>query len=615
MWQRRAPLPELGRGKTLWFPPMHPLFDQRRYLIPFRSTLLPQIFTDTLVIGTGVGGLRAAIAAAGGEGASGEVIVLCKDEPDESNTAWAQGGIAAVMASDDSIESHVQDTLEAGAGLCDEAAVRAICAGGPERMRELMRWGMRFDRVENGGGADGRLSLGREGGHHHNRILHAHGDATGAELSRCLLEKLAGTPGVRLFTNCFALDLITPSNEPGAPVMGAITHHPRYGLQMIWAKSTILATGGAGMVYRETTNPRVATADGLAMAYRAGAAVQDLAFVQFHPTTLYLAGRPRSLITEAVRGEGAFLLDQSGHRFMPEAHPMAELAPRDVVSRAIVRRLVTVGGTHVFLDVRHITDFPRRFPGIASLLAGVDLDPARDLIPVNPAAHYTIGGVATDLCGRSSVPGLFAVGEVASTGLHGANRLASNSLLEGLVVGEAAGRAALATARSMQGLGGGSGGGEFPTWPESSLDGRMIAFRPPPAPVPVVSDIRPSDHGELDLQDVLSSLRSAMWRNAGVERSGPRLADVSEMIDFWARYTLDKIFDVPSGWQLQNMLLSAALIARSALWRRETRGGHARTDFAEPVESLRVHDRWRRDGGPGPAGIPVSGSGAVKGMP
>lgn len=608
--------------------PVHPLFDNRRYLIPFRSTLLPQIFTDTLVIGSGVAGLRAAIAAAAATGSAAhpaDVIVLCKNEPDESNTAWAQGGIAAVMADGDSIDAHVQDTLEAGAGLCDEPAVRAVCAGGPVRMRELIDWGMQFDRAARSGvashvgtgegegevanSAAAPLALGREGGHHANRILHAHGDATGAELSRCLLAKLAATPGVRLFKNCFALDLITSSNDPGAggAVMGAITHHPRYGLQVIWAKSTILATGGAGMVYRETTNPRVATADGLAMAYRAGAIVQDLAFFQFHPTTLYLAGRPRSLITEAVRGEGAFLLDHSGHRFMLDAHPMAELAPRDVVSRAIVHKLAASGGshssgsagTHVFLDVRHITNFSARFPGIAKLLKDVELDPATDLIPVNPAAHYTIGGVATDLCGRTSVPGLFAVGEVASIGLHGANRLASNSLLEGLVIGEAAGRTAATIARAAH------AGGPSPSsngvhaddalsWPDANLSGQTIRFRPPPAPIPIISDIRPSDHGELDLADVLSSLRSAMWRNAGIERSGPKLADVIEMIDFWARYTLDKIFDSPQGWTTQNLLLSAALIARSAGWREESRGGHARADFPIPRDDFRLHDRWRR---------------------
>ena len=285
---------------------------------------------------------------------------------------------------------------------------------------------------------------------------------------------------------------------------------------------------------------------------------------------------------------------------------MAELAPRDVVSRAIVHRLATHGGTHVFLDVRHIARFGERFPGIARLLESVELDPAKDLIPVNPAAHYTVGGVATDLLGRTTVPGLFAVGEVASCGLHGANRLASNSLLEGLVVGEAAGRTAAAMARATHAPVGSPAEHDegVLVWPEHDLGGKTARFRPAPAPVPVISDIRPSDNAELDLEDVLGSLRSAMWRNAGVERSGRRLRDVAEMIDFWARYTLDKIFDSPPGWQTQNMLLTAALIAQSALWREESRGGHVRMDAPEPVERFRVHDRWER-GGLGARMVPV----------
>ena len=505
---------------------MHPLFDQRRYLIPFRSSLLPQIFTDVLVIGTGVAGLRAAVAAA--EAGKECIIVTKTGEADEdSNTAWAQGGIAAVVDAADSTESHIADTLAAGADLCDEPAVRTIIDGGPARIRELIEWGMRFD-LEGG-----TLALGQEGAHSRPRILHADGDATGRELARCLLARAKSLDKVRVFTKCFALDLITPSPEPGSPVMGAITHHPRYGLQVIWARGTILAAGGAGMIYRETTNPRTATADGLAMAYRAGAQVSDLAFIQFHPTTLYLAGRPRSLITEAVRGEGALLLDQSGHRFMPDVHPMAELAPRDIVSRAIVQRLATHGGTHVLLDVRGIRNFAERFPGIAALLKSVDLDPSSDLIPVNPAAHYTIGGVVTDERARTNIPGLFAVGEVACTGLHGANRLASNSLLEGLVMGEIAGReAASASTPGASGAtsngsgGGGGGGGAARAGADRQRHSNQRAGRTGPP-------------------DVISSLRSAMWRNAGIERSGTRLAGVREMIDFWRGTRSTRSLDRP----------------------------------------------------------------------
>lgn len=566
---------------------MEPLLDARRYLIPFRSSLLPQIFTDTLVIGGGVAGLRAAVAAA----AHGEAILLSKGDFKHTNTAWAQGGVAAVLTDHDTIDAHVRDTVECGAGLCDNDAVRTVIAGGPERLRELIGWGLRLDR-----GPDGGLSMGREGGHSAARIVHADGDATGRELQRCMVERARRTESLRIFEHCFAIDLITPSPEPGAPVMGAITWHAKHGLQMIWAKATIIATGGGGSVFRESTNPPQATADGVSLAYRAGATVADMAFVQFHPTTLYLPGAARSLITEAVRGEGAHLLDASHYRFMQDVHPMAELAPRDVVSKAIVRQIQKQGGGAVFLDCRHLPNFSRRFPGIAALLKRFDLDPAADLIPVHPAAHYMVGGVRTDLAGRTDVPGLYAVGEAANCGLHGANRLASNSLLEGLVMGEIAGR----TASEMKPGGGGWGGGG---WGGGGWGGGVTAR---PAPVSVVSDIRPSDHGELDLSDVRSSVRSAMWRNVGVERTGPKLRDVSHMLDLWARYTLDKIFDDPAGWETQNMLLAAALIARSALWREESRGCHDRADFPKPVDQLAVHDLWRR-GREGPTPQPVRG--------
>lgn len=535
------------------------VFDDRRYLIPFRSNLLPQIFTDVLVIGAGVAGLRAAIEAAE-HGA--DTIVLSKDALRLTNTAWAQGGIAGVMREDDSSDAHMKDTLDAGADLCDEPAVRTVVERGPELVRELIDWGMRFDRD-----GSGQLLVGREGGHSANRIFHSGGDCTGRELERCLSERALASDRVRIFENCFSLDLITPSSEPGSPVLGAVTHHPRFGLQMIWARTTILASGGAGQLYRETTNPKPATADGLAMAYRAGATLADMAFVQFHPTTLYLPGASRSLISEAVRGEGAYLLDEAGKRFMPAEHEMAELAPRDVVARAIVRQIARQGGRHVWLDCRHLKNFEQRFPGIHEELRRFEIDPATKLIPVHPAAHYMVGGVRSDEFGRTDVPGLLVAGEVASTGLHGANRLASNSLLEGLVFGQIT--------------------GELAARPASVSTTRA-------GPISIVSDIRPSIHGDIDLADVCSSLRSAMWRNVGIQRTGAKLEDAGDMLAFWARYTLDKIFDEPIGWETQNMLLAGSLVARAAAWREESRGVHTRTDFTEPSDRFRVHDLWRR---------------------
>lgn len=537
-------------------------FESRRYLIPFRTGLLPQIFCDTLVLGSGVAGLRSAIGAAH----NGQVIVCAKDKLDVTNTAWAQGGVATVlqrgMTEGDSIESHIQDTLTAGAGLCDLEAVRLICSKGPDRINEIIDWGMRFDRD-----SEGHLLRGREGGHNAHRVYHAGGDATGVELQRTLIERTQSHENIRLFDQCFVIDLLTMSPEPGSPVLGAMTWHPKYGLQVIWSRTTILAMGGAGQLFRETSNPRVATADGIAIAYRAGAQLADMEFVQFHPTTLYVPGAARALISEAVRGEGAHLLDHAGNRFMPAIHELAELAPRDVVARAIVRQIAQQGGKHVWLDCRHIKHFPERFPGIYSTLRSFEIDPGEDLIPVHPAAHYTIGGVRTDLQTRTNVPNLLAVGEVSCTGLHGANRLASNSLLEGLVMGAIAGEQAAVRADAG-----------------------------PVTPSSIVSAIDESGHAELDLDDVRSSLRSCMWINAGVERNRTRLEDACDMLDFWARYTLDKVFETPDGWEVQNMLTTGAMITRAALHRTCSIGTH--TLDSEPSDQDRSrcfeHVVWTR---------------------
>jgi L-aspartate oxidase len=543
------------------------LFESQRYLIPFRTGLLPQIFCDTLVLGSGVAGLRAAIAAAGG----GEVIVCTKDRLDKTNTAWAQGGIAAVLPDipdcEDSIESHIQDSLTAGAGMCDPNAVQLVCTQGPERFKELLSWGAEFDKDDKN-----NLSAGREGGHSASRVYHAGGDETGKEIQETLIRTAEGHKSIRMFDHCFALDLLTPSDEPGSPVMGAITWHKKYGLQVIWARTTILASGGSGQVFRESSNPRLATGDGIAMAYRAGASIRDMEFFQFHPTTLYIPGAPRSLISEAVRGEGAHLLDDSGNRFMPGIHPLAELAPRDVVSRAISKQLALQGGKHVWLDCRHISNFKSRFPSIWNTLKSFALDPATDPLPVHPAAHYQIGGVYTDLTTQTDVPNLLAVGEVASTGLHGANRLASNSLLEGLVMGALAGE--LAAKRS---------------------NGQQVT------PTPIISSIEPSSHAQLDLTDVRSSLRSTMWFNAGIARTRTKLADACDMFNIWGRYSLDKVFETPVGWETQNLLYTAHLIARAALNRPTSIGAHwiqtetaSTIDDQTPESNASIHASWSR---------------------
>ncbi len=533
------------------------IYNDRRLLIPFRSTLLPQIFTDVLVIGSGVAGLRTALGAA----AHGDVIVLAKEAVDFSNTSWAQGGIASVLGSSDTVESHGRDTIDAGAGLCESRAVSALVEGGPAEIRQLVEWGMRLDS-----GPDGHPALALEGGHRQARIVHTDGDATGHELARCLIERVRQARGIRIFDRCFAIDLLR-SGGPNPRVLGAITWHPRFGLQIVWGRATVLASGGAGQVYRETTNPRVATGDGMAMAWRAGAELADLEFMQFHPTALYVAGAGRLLLSEAVRGHGAYLVDRQGNRFMTAFHAMGELAPRDIVSKSIVRHLATTGESHVFLDCRHFGAgvFGARFPGLARMLAGFDLDPTQHLIPVTPAAHYTVGGVRCDLDGRTSLAGLYACGESAANGVHGANRLASNSLLEGLVFGK---RVAEAIVRDAH---------------------------PDVQPRSIVSEVHTSEHGELDLSDIRSSLRSAMWRNVGIERTGSRLSDVLQMYGFWGRYGMDAIFDEPAGWETQNLLTVGLLMTRAALARKESRGTHQRVDFPATDAAQAHHVCWQID--------------------
>jgi L-aspartate oxidase len=516
-----------------------------RYLVPFSPRELPHYFADMLIIGGGLAGLRAAHEI----DRELSVLVVTKDAIQQSNSSYAQGGIAGVLDPEDRFEEHVQDTLVAGGTLCDERVVDMVVREAPERIHELADWGTHFDQQA------GRIVLGREGGHSRSRIVHALGDMTGKEVMRAVIEHTQRLPHVRIWENTFTLDLLTYEGI----CRGAIVSTSHGGKMLVWSRQTILATGGCGQIYRESTNPLVATGDGHAMAYRAGAQLRDMEFVQFHPTVLYIAGGSRSLITEAVRGEGGWLVDRDGVRFMPQYDVRAELAPRDVVSQAIVSQMEKTRHPCVYLDVTHLDpEFVlKRFPGIAAACKQFGIDITRNKIPVRPGAHYMIGGVTIDLDGRTNLPGLWAAGEVSSSGLHGANRLASNSLLEGLVYGAHAGRAAsqaaLAAKRDMLPA------AEFCVYP---LENPVVA--PPADP--------------LDLVDIRNSLKSLMWRQCGVRRSGEGLRDALESVDQWRRYVLPRQFDDIGGWELQNLLTIARVMIQAALLREESRGVHLRTD-------------------------------------
>ncbi|HUV64613.1 MAG TPA: L-aspartate oxidase [Sedimentisphaerales bacterium] len=515
----------------------------RRYLVNIDSISTHQLFTDCLVIGAGIAGLRAAIEAAGRH----SVIVVCKGTVESSNTFKAQGGIASVLDKADTFASHINDTLNTGCGICDEEVVDLVVRQGPELIEQLLQWGTEFDLVEN------HIAMTLEGGHSYPRVAHGHGDETGRVIAEALIRKVRQDPNIRILENFYTIDLLTNDDDQ---CLGIIGFDQKRGPQIIWAANTILATGGTGRLYRETTNPEGATGDGIAMAYRAGAVLRDLEFVQFHPTTLYIAGATRALITETLRGEGAVLVDNKGCRFMKDYNEAAELAPRDVVSRAILSQMRKTEATHVYLDVRHFEKayFARRFPWINELLESFDIDITKDLIPVRPSAHYMVGGVKTNHSAETSIENLYACGEVASTGLHGANRLGSNSLLEGLVFGKMAGQAVAESKKTSA----------------THLKHPLITYKIPP-----------SDRTQLDADDVRNSLRALMWRNVGITRCDQPLAEAQEIIRFWQRYVMDKIFDAPEGWECQNMLTVCLLMAQSARNRLESRGVHFRRDFPQ----------------------------------
>jgi len=498
---------------------------------------------DFIVLGGGIAGMRAAIELAAG----GRVLVLTKDDLYESSTEYAQGGIAAALGEDDEVTLHLHDTLLAGDGLCRETAVRVLVEEGPQQIQQLIDWGTRFDR--NGT----KLAFTREGAHSRSRILHAHGDSTGSEILRGLMAKAHTLPSLQLQPHTFAIDLLIEDGRVAGVTYLNVKDSSRHSVH---AQAVLLATGGLGYVYKETTNPSVACGDGVAMAYRAGALLSDLEFVQFHPTALFVKGAPRFLLSEALRGEGAHLRNLLLQRFMPRYHEAAELAPRDVVARAIILEMQKTGGEFVYLDLTSLDPehVQKRFPRIYSTCLKYNIDITADLVPIRPAAHYAMGGVATDLHGATSLPGLFAAGEVASTGVHGANRLASNSLLEGLVFG----------ARSAAAI----------------LNKHTPDLFPAPLPNPRAESLAPAAPtaaSAAELQKAVEEARAVLWNKVAIIRNGKQLSEAFNRLTELS----------PAGpaepsrpaFEAGNILTVARLIARCALAREESRGAHYRSDF------------------------------------
>jgi len=507
--------------------------------------------TDVVVVGTGIAGLYTALKIS----EYAEVTVLCKKGLTESNTNWAQGGIAAAIAEGDSPDLHREDTLMAGAGLNSIPAVDVLVHEGPALVKDLIHLGTQFDTEGD------HLALTQEGAHSRRRILHANGDATGAEIVRALAEQVRVNPRIRVVEDAFAIDLIT---APSGSCKGLLYEHDGRKIY-IRSKATILATGGAGNMYRYTTNPSVTTADGLAMAFRAGAELQDLEFIQFHPTVLTYPGAPRFLISEAVRGEGAFLRNLAGERFMPQYHELEELAPRDIVARAIVSEIEKTKSTFVYLDITHQPAelIRKRFPTIYEFCLQIGLDMTTDWIPVAPAAHYVMGGVKTDLHGETNVRRLFACGEASCTGVHGANRLASNSLSEAIVFGKR-------IATKVRGL---------VEEPNTPLDLPYVPTRYP-------SPAKRIDDRKLHMQKV-------MVRHVGVKRTRESL---ERALSEFGKFTpmLSHAYGKKSEWEFINLLTASVLTTQAALLREESRGGHYRSDFPKPREKWHKHIVFRK---------------------
>ncbi len=511
---------------------------------------MERIETDFVILGSGVAGLRAAIELA----SAGNVVVVTKDVLRESSTEYAQGGVAAALSDEDEVGIHYSDTIRAGDGLCREEAVKVLVEEGPDRIRELIQWGAEFDKRGT------KLDFTLEAAHSRRRVLHAHGDSTGREIERVLINKVSNMKNISRLPFAIGIDFIVVDGR----CVGTVVVKENTAI-IIFSRATLLATGGAGQIFIRTTNPAVTTGDGMAMALRAGAQLENMEFVQFHPTALFVPGAPNFLLSEAMRGEGGILRNINGENFMKNYHSDGELAPRDVVSRAIISEMVKTRSSHVYLDLTHLDSqfIKKRFPRIYSTCLNYGIDITKEMIPVSPAAHYIMGGVKTDIYGRTSLPGLYAAGEVASTGVHGANRLASNSLLEGLVYGKRAGE----TAREEKAM----------NFPGSSWKVE-IKFK------------------ELEKVDEYYNLiRRVMWERAGIIRCNESLSIAKRELE-GLRYLTRGCYKERKALEVKNMLQCSMAIVESALKRQCSIGAHYRSDYPDKAGCFYNTIAWLESG-------------------